>query len=558
MELIFVYVEEYKVLNKMSFVTHPLFNVEFINGEVKISKKDDRIMGYYNGIAIKAIIGKNGSGKSTALEFIEESFNYTESSGFMVWFNKNDNTFTIQNVNYAIDMLTFDFCYPHSVMKINNKTLKKNNHNIVKINNLSGFLPSAKSQKTPNIIDLSLGKQKSLIGNTKNLNLRKLITFFNESGWIKNKKVIYTYNFSFKSPSNIIRNWVFETFRKNNSNLKSYVLKNKFSESYDFIFFPFDPVDVKITSHHDIFYKLITRNIFSLIKYTLTTNIVDNAFAESLVLRTLDYISIKKHISPFSFIALLESAYYDWKAESNKNINMTGFDCDILKAKVVLTFKQLEEVARTIYEYISFNEVKIISDNVVINDFEVIVKLLDSISKLPKHISNNFSYGWTGFSTGELAKLNIFSSIYNYVKNNKSNTTLFILDEVDLYLHPEWQRTLISEMISFFTKETDVSKVQILITTHSPLIIGDFLADDIISLQIDNNGNSILSEPYGFGTEITDSYISGMHIASTFGEHSRNKILQLVKHKLEDSLNEDEYWLISCLKDSSIKRMLEK
>ncbi|HGT2342731.1 TPA: AAA family ATPase [Yersinia enterocolitica] len=558
MELVFVYIEEHKILNKIPFITHPLFNVELDEKKIKISIKDEKIINYYNGVTIKAIIGKNGCGKSTFLEFIEESFNYTESSGFMIWFRRSDNTLIIQNVNYAIDMLDFDFCYPHSIMRLNRETLKRYSHKIVKINNISTLFPSVKTKKTCNIIDLSLSKQNKLTGNTKNTNLRNLITFFNESTWIDNKKAAYRYVFNFKSPSSVIKNWVFDIYRKDKPDINEHALKKDFSNSLDFIFHPFDPSDWNIRSRNDIFYMLIHRNIFSFIRYISSTHIVDDEFTDMLAINTIKHFRAEKYIFPYQFIDLIDRVYIDWKEQNKNKFNTTEIDSDILKYNINNIFMILKEISSVFYDYLFITDMRIVTDSYVVYDFEVIIRLLELISKLPKHINNNFSYGWVGFSSGELAKLNIFSSMYNHIKKNNRGTTLFILDETDLYLHPEWQRTFISELISFLEKETDISKIQILITTHSPLIIGDFLPDDIISLQLDANGIPCLSEAYGFGTEITDAYISGMHISSTFGEHSRNKILRLINNKSANCLSEDDHWLISRLKDSSIKRMLAK
>lgn len=161
-------------------------------------------------------------------------------------------------------------------------------------------------------------------------------------------------------------------------------------------------------------------------------------------------------------------------AENRKSNIITAYDSDIIISNVINVFDTLENIAELIFKHLRTTGKVISNCSFAINDFEVIVNLLGLFSKLPKHISNNFSYGWNGFSTGELAKMNIFSTIYNYLNRNVSVTNLFIIDEVDLYLHPEWQRTFISEFISFLQNETDVSTIQLLITTHSPLVIGDF------------------------------------------------------------------------------------
>lgn len=558
MELVFVYIAEHKILNKISFITHPLFNVEFINNKIKITNKNDKIIQYYNGVKIKAIIGKNGCGKSTFLEFIEESFNYTESSGFMIWFKRDDKNFLIQSVNYDTGSLHFDFCHPHSISTLDKKHLKKYKHNIVKINNLSTFLPYVKSKKNNSIIDLSLSKQNSLTGNTRNTNLRNLITFFNESSWLYNKNANYRYNFKFKTPSNVIRNWIFSLYKKENPDVKEHLLKYKFNDWYDYFFGNNKSISGNLATHYSIFQHLIERNIFSCIRYISSTSLVDNEFSDKLASKIIHHILTENHIHPNHFIYLLDNVYTEWEGKRENKSNITKFDADILKSNISHIFMIFDKISHVIHNYLSTTSTVIVSDGLIINDPEVILHLLELIAKLPKNINNNFSYGWVGFSTGELAKLNIFSSIYNYIQNKKTESTLFILDETDLYLHPEWQRTFISELISFLENETDTNKIQLLITTHSPLIIGDFLPDDIISLQLDSNNKPYQSESYGFGTEITDAYISGMHISSTFGEHSRNKILELIDNKKENRLTESDHWLISNLKDSSIKRMLTK
>lgn len=556
MELIYAYVEEYKILNEIPFITHPLFDVSYNNGCLNIRGKDQLIINYYDGVAIKAIVGRNGCGKSTFFEFIEEGFDYTESSGFMVWLNKNESVFIIQAVNYDFETTTFDLCYNFSIVSMDVNYLKKIKHNIVKVNNLNA-LSLPKKNKRNGIIDLSLSKQNYFNGNARNSNLRNLITFFNESSWIDSKAAKYRYNFSFKKPSSAIKNWAFKIFCKERSDVENYIRKGYFSEKYAFIFQPPDILNESAGSTSDIFQLIFERNLFSFIRYILATNIVDEVYAEILVGKVLNYIDKYNFIQANDFLELVDETYIIW-LKDKMSINVTEYDSQIIINNMIHIFDTLYDMAGLISEHISVTGGITSNCSFHINDFEVIEALLDLLSSLPKQVSNNFSYGWEGFSTGELAKLNIFSSIYNYMKKSISFTTLFILDEVDLYLHPEWQRTFISELISFLKSETDTSTIQLLISTHSPLIIGDFLPEDIISLQNNNDGHTYVTEAYGFGTEITDAYISGMHISSTFGEHSREKLLKLIDSKLNGELRDEDSWLISKLKDSSIKRMLTK
>lgn len=55
---------------------------------------------------------------------------------------------------------------------------------------------------------------------------------------------------------------------------------------------------------------------------------------------------------------------------------------------------------------------------------------------------------------------------------------IVLIDEVDLHLHPKWQRSLIRQLITTFPN------VQFLLTTHSPLVISD--AKDVLCYVMDD------------------------------------------------------------------------
>lgn len=334
----------------------------------------------------------------------------------MVWFNKRNNEFLLQAVNYSIEMLELDLCYGHSIMTLSKHTLKKYKHEIVKINNLTAISHAIKKNKVCNILDLSLGKQNKLTGSAKNTNLQNLITFFNESTWINSKEVSYSYSFSFKRPSSAIKRWVFEIYKKHNNESDDYFIKKRFNEEYEFIFNPLGIMDKRNKSPIDIFQRLVERNVFSVIKNISSMHMVDSDFLELLVIRTMDYIDDHRNVSPFYFIDSIENVYFEWVEKGKERFNTTILDCDILKEKVSLIFNGLEEISEVIYDYLFMFGGRDISDDLLVKDFKVIVRLIDLISKLPKSISSNFSFGWAVFSTGELAKLNIFSSIYNHIK----------------------------------------------------------------------------------------------------------------------------------------------
>lgn len=59
---------------------------------------------------------------------------------------------------------------------------------------------------------------------------------------------------------------------------------------------------------------------------------------------------------------------------------------------------------------------------------------------------------------------------------------IVLIDEIDLHLHPAWQR----DVVSHFTKT--FPNCQFILTTHSPQILGDVPAENILLLEQEENG----------------------------------------------------------------------
>lgn len=60
---------------------------------------------------------------------------------------------------------------------------------------------------------------------------------------------------------------------------------------------------------------------------------------------------------------------------------------------------------------------------------------------------------------------------------------LLCMDEIDLYCHPAWQRDFIDNMLRIMRQAYRDYSVQVLLTTHSPLCLGDVPRENIIYLR---------------------------------------------------------------------------
>jgi hypothetical protein len=57
------------------------------------------------------------------------------------------------------------------------------------------------------------------------------------------------------------------------------------------------------------------------------------------------------------------------------------------------------------------------------------------------------------------------------------------IDEIDLHLHPRWQARLVTALKAVFPK------VQFVVTTHSPMVLPALTSEEVVLLDLDEQGN---------------------------------------------------------------------
>lgn len=96
---------------------------------------------------------------------------------------------------------------------------------------------------------------------------------------------------------------------------------------------------------------------------------------------------------------------------------------------------------------------------------------------------------------GDIARrLSIANS---YEKNPLHGNGIIIIDEIDLHLHPSWQRMIISRLIKVFPN------CQFIVSTHSPQILGHVKPENIFLLKYSKSGISYSkpTQSYGINTD---------------------------------------------------------
>lgn len=174
------------------------------------------------------------------------------------------------------------------------------------------------------------------------------------------------------------------------------------------------------------------------------------------------------------------------------------------------------------------------------------IERLKGISKnLYKDSSNKKYYDFLSLSTGEQRLLRFIADVYlvanmkELKKNSKnSENNIYIFDEMDLSWHPEWQRNMVFYIIDLFDKITANSKnrkINLIFTTHSPIILSDMPKSNVVFLPKEKKTPKDFDT---FGANIHDLFKTGLFFncpnCSTLGAFAKSEIL-----KIRDTLNSD-------------------
>ena len=87
MELVYLWVEEYKNIKKQGFDFSPRFECEYDEekNELTVDEKKDYVSIFPDNINVTAIVGENGSGKSTILKLLENSNELNAVTKFIIY-----------------------------------------------------------------------------------------------------------------------------------------------------------------------------------------------------------------------------------------------------------------------------------------------------------------------------------------------------------------------------------------------------------------------------------------------------------------------------------------
>lgn len=142
-------------------------------------------------------------------------------------------------------------------------------------------------------------------------------------------------------------------------------------------------------------------------------------------------------------------------------------------------------------------------------------------------------------STGEEAFVDFFATIYYGISKLEPSTdnVILLFDEPDRFMHPEWSRMLIYELVALLKEQQEerryTYKFEIIFTTHSPFLISDLPSANVTYLERVEDPRyprtivKVVNEQ-SFASNIHTLFTRNFFMNSTMGEFARQKINDLI------------------------------
>jgi predicted ATP-binding protein involved in virulence len=537
LELVYLWVEEYKNIQKQGFNFSPRFHCTFHdeyeldeNGEEKLKENckleiqpKEHIENFFGkNINVTAIVGKNGSGKSSVL---------TTTTGYL-----NTKIRNIVDKNYFFVFKKELTLYVISNFKILIITEEFNTLIVIPINNISTtIIDTSDIQLFLDEIDIVL-YNFSLTLDEKN-DLLNIIYYM-----LDDKHKIHFGNYF--EPNKILL--VVNQFSK------GYLIDFKYA--YKNLNALQNNLGNKIDKFLFIIYEYISYQIISMSpnsSFMELENVNDIENFLSIIVEKLS--QIPKHDK------------HNFKNNENK----------INKIQQLLNYSNKIKESRTILEEILiFYQDRVSIDSYgmefFLNSKSFNIDLLYIIEELPDCFDidfrdrNNLTY--KNLSSGEKSALRIRFYLEKSIKKSRKKNFLILLDEPSNDMHPQWQKKLTHYLLDSFKGRN--KNLHFIVTTHSPFLLSDLPKENIIFLDKDKEGNckvvdGLKDKKQTFGANIhtllSDSFFMEDGL---MGEFAKGKIDKAIKLLNQEKLSEEDLkyceQIISIIGEPIIKNQLQR
>lgn len=160
--------------------------------------------------------------------------------------------------------------------------------------------------------------------------------------------------------------------------------------------------------------------------------------------------------------------------------------------------------------------------------------------------TSHIDFDWGELSSGQKALLSLYSRFYSITEDQEkasnlilANNILILIDEGELYLHPEWQRNFLYNLIEYLPKIYKHKNIQIIFTSNSPVIISDLPKSNLIFIDRNEKRcfviDGLVENKQTFAANIHTLFSDAFFMDKGLtGEFANQKILKLI-HKINST-----------------------
>jgi len=564
LELVYLWVEDYKNIHRQGFNFSSRFNCHY-DGEILTIKENVDEKGnkqyienfFGDNINVTAIVGKNGSGKSSVLHSLIESNDtfFSEAPSvekkFILCYIKAEQKTIATNLEFDYDGI-FD------LQKLSEKTVGCNNpyyllHQDSSFNYFTRFWDDKTSMTT-------VGEFKPYLTVESDI-------YYKYISLVPNKDMLLS-----------------ELDKEVSKNIILYI-KNRTKNINDF----FNPSSIFVHSFDDRFYEdcknfedfelhVVRKYLTNLLrelnidekrireKFDEGIEIVGD-FSISKILKTLESINTLEKVLELinSSISPINGNVYINQVEA---IQRESFVYLVNKLKSYIETSKKVKNKNTIFEKNKNGIFHVKTSE--IND-DIIAFILDMYPTFNLVFFDNIkNIGYGDLSSGEKEYFKTILHIYHQLKHQGDDKSLLmLLDEPNNFLHPQWQKEFINMLIKLpMLKEYDI---HFIITTHSPFLLSDIPKQNIIFLDTDIDGNckvlkhnDVMAKKQTFGANIhtllSDSFFMEDGLMGEFAKGKINEIIDYLNGKNNTKIKSDEeaQKLINIIGEPIVKNQLQR
>ncbi len=573
MELIYVWIESYRNIEKCGFHLSKDFVVEVTDGEnedthikkINIKKNMKQLSIYGNNIVnVTAIVGKNSVGKSNFLSCIGELLtSFGNSSFILIYYDKDDDNYLLECNKVAIQD---DFGHIqkaiHRKFQPSTLILKYDKGKIIRVINERELLYGIEYIT----IKENLNKMMHPYANCDYSNIPRFGLHYKNSGVLN--KFVYL-----KDSSNG------ENFKNNDILLNFEVIKDwsKWDE-YEITILPECFLNEKFYYHHDfdeeryLYKKVYMLRFFETALNRMRFPKDDIIKEQRQMLKEVIKQCQGDRNKLLEKYEIIKEKIIEIRTILMKNHKENDIDIKVCYKQFV---ELLEKIIMKVEDKNFMNSFKFsINISSILNDKELtqnvyeFLEFVDSSDICLEFINNKIEIYYDNLSDGLKERLDLFSTIYKGLNQNpikKFKNIILIFDEPDVHMHPEWSRRLFADMLDFLNKEFNESKFQIIFTTHSPFMLSDIPKEDILYLNKDDNGKLYIdnADINTFGANIHMLLKHSFFMDSTIGEFANKRIKDVARDlsgdikKLSEDRKKEIKYTINNIGEPVIKRKLE-